>query len=290
VAKTRARALWSGSVSFGLVNIPVRLYTATAPHAVHFHELQRGTGQRIHHKRVAERSGREVAYQDIVKGYELQKNRYVAIEPEELEAIEPRKTHTLDIEAFVDLHEIDPIAWADTYYVGPGDQAGAAKSYELLRRGMEEMGKVAVGRFVMRTKGYLATVRPFGRGLALATMYYADEIRAFSEVVELPSRSEVAAKELALARQLIDSLAGPWRPESFEDTYQSRVKALIARKAKGEEIVREEAPAEPPEVVDLMEALKASLGGGRKAPARRAARGKAGTKRTGRKRREAAAA
>ena len=282
MATTRSRALWSGSISFGLVNIPIRLYSAVSPQAVHFHELQRGTGQRIHHKRVAERSGREVAYEDIVKGYEIQKNKYIPIEPEELDAIEPRKTRTLDIEAFVELHEIDPILWDQTYYVGPGEAVGAEKSYELLRRSMEEMGKVAIGRFVMRTKEYLATVRPFGHGLALATMFYADEIRDLSGLVELPRKAAVPGKELALARQLIESLAGPWEPKKYEDTYRERVQSLIERKAKGEEIVGEEAPEAPGEVIDLMEALKQSLApGGRKgAKAAKAARtakaGKAG--------------
>jgi DNA end-binding protein Ku len=267
MAKPRGRPLWSGSISFGLVNVPIRLFTATSPHTVHFHELQRGTGQRIHHKRVAERSGREVAYTDIVKGFELSKDRYVAIEPKELEAVEPRQTRTLDIEAFVDLQEIDPIYWDQTYYVGPGEGAGAEKSYELLRRTMVDTGKVGVGRFVMRTKQYLATVRPFGRGLALDTMFYADEIRDPAELGAEPPKVSVSEKELGLAKQLVGALSGPWEPKKYEDTYERRVRELIEQKARGETIASPEAPAETGEVVDLMAALKASLeSGGRRAP------------------------
>jgi DNA end-binding protein Ku len=186
------RAIWSGSISFGLVNIPVRLYTATVSHDIAFHQFQARTGQRIHNKRVAERSGREVPFDDIVKGYEVGKGKVVLVDPKELESLEPRRTRTIEIEQFVELKEIDPIVWEATYYVGPEGSQGAVKSYQLLRRAMEEEGKVGIGRFVMRTKEYLVTVRPFGRGLALETMFYADEIRDQEEAAGAPGKMNVA--------------------------------------------------------------------------------------------------
>jgi DNA end-binding protein Ku len=256
----KERAIWTGALSFGLVNIPVRLYSATASHDVAFHQFEEKTGQRIHLKRVAERSGREVPYQRIVKGYEVRKGKVVLIEPKELEAIEPRKTRTIDLEMFVDMHEIDPIYWNTTYYLGPEDTGGAAKSYELLRRAMEETGRVGVGRFVMRTKEYLTTIRPLGGGLALETMFYADEIRDQSEVVGSLKKLSVAPRELDMAKQLIKSLEDDWDPRKLKDTYRDRVMELIQKKARGEEIDVEPTAEPEQKVVDLMAALKASLG------------------------------
>jgi DNA end-binding protein Ku len=267
------RAIWTGSISFGLVNIPVRLYTAISPHDIGFHQFQAKTGQRIHYKRIAERSGREVPYEQIVKGYELAKGKIVLIEPEELETLEPKKTRAIEIEEFVNLDEIDPMIWDQTYYVGPDQGAGAAKSYEVLRRAMEDMGKVGVGRFVMRTKEYLTTVRPLGPGLVLETMFYADEIRDQEEASHLPKKPTVSARELALAKQLIGALETKWDLNKFEDTYRDRVRALIEKKARGEEIVREEEAEPEGQVIDLMEALKASLGGAGEKKGARAANG-----------------
>jgi DNA end-binding protein Ku len=272
----KGRAIWSGSISFGLVNIPVRLYTAIAPHDIAFHQVQAKTGQRIRYKRVAERSGREVPYEQIVKGYELDKGKLVLVEPEELETLEPKKTRTIEIEEFVDLHDIDPIVWDQTYYVGPDGSAGASKAYEVMRRAMDEMQRVGVGRFVMRTKEYLSTIRPLGPGLVLETMFYADEIRDQSEASQLPKKTTVSSREIALAKQLIGALETKWDLSKFKDTYRDRVRDLIEKKARGEEIVVEEAPEEPGEVIDLMEALKASLGGTNH---KRAPRGKSPRKR-----------
>ena len=267
------RAIWSGSISFGLVNIPVRLYTATVSHDIAFHQFQARTGQRIHNKRVAERSGREVPFEDIVKGYEVARGKVVMVDPKELEALEPRRTRTVEIEQFVELKEIDPIAWESTYYLGPEPSQGAVKSYHLLRRAMEEEGKVGIGRFVMRTKEYLVTVRPFGRGLALETMYYADEIRDQEEAAGSPGKMNVSPGELRMARQLIQAMSAPFALDEFKDTYRDRVENLLRRKARGEAIVYEEPPAEQGQVVDLREALKASLAAGAPAP-RSAARGR----------------
>src|ERR1051325_8606474 len=161
-----ARRVWSGSISFGLVNIPVKLYGATESHRVAFHEFEEGTGQRIHHKRVAERSGHEVPWDKIRKGFEVSKGRFVVLSDEELEAAEPEKTRTIDIEQFVKLDEIDPASWDQTYYVGP-DGAAAQKAYALLRQSMADRGRVAIGRFVMRTKEYVVCIRPLENLLAL---------------------------------------------------------------------------------------------------------------------------
>jgi DNA end-binding protein Ku len=271
----KRRPIWSGALSFGLVNVPVRLFSATASHDVRFHEYQAKTGQRIHHKRVAEKSGREVPYQQIVKGYEVGRGKVVLLDPEEIQALEPRRSRTIEIEQFVDLAQIDPIVWDAPYYLGPGDET-AAKSYELLRRAMLETNKVGVGRFVMRSKQYLITVRPLGRGLVLETMHFADEIRDQKEVTELPARVNVTARELGLARQLIEALSTEWDHSKFEDTFRDRVSALIEKKAKGQKIVAEEPAEEPGKVVDLMEALKASLQGGESHHSRNGSRPAAG--------------
>ena len=260
---SRRRPVWSGALSFGLVNVPVKLYSATASHDVHFHEYQAKTGQRIHHKRVAEKSGREVSYDDIVKGYEVSKGKVVLLEPEEIKALAPRRSRMIEIEQFVDLAEIDPIVWDSTYYLGPGDET-AAKSYELLRRAMDESGKVGIGRFVMRNKEYLVTARPLGKGLVIETMHYQDEIRDQKEAVtDLPSRVNVNPRELTMAKQLIEAMSTRWDHSKFQDRFRDDVQALIQKKARGQKIeVTEEAPAEG-QVVDLMEALKASLQGGK---------------------------
>jgi DNA end-binding protein Ku len=258
----KERAIWTGAISFGLVNIPVRLYSATKSHDVAFHQFEEKTGQRIHNKRVGERNGREVPYDKIVKGYEVSKGKVVLIEPKELETLEPKKTRTIELEQFVDMHEIDPIFWDQTYYLGPENSPGAQKSYQLLRRAMQEMERVGVGRFVLRTKEYLATIRPLGAGLALETMFFPDEIRDLDEVVGEGKKAAPAPRELTMAKQLIKSLEAKWDPRDLKDTYRDRVLDLIHRKARGEEIVREEQAEPDHKVIDLMEALKASLGSG----------------------------
>lgn len=253
-----ARAVYSGAISFGLVTVPVKLYSATSSHRISFHQLQRGTGERIRQKRVAESSEEEVDYADIVKGYEIGDGRWITLEREELEAVEPGRTRTIEITDFVDLAEIDPITWNKTYYLGPQEDVGAEKPYELLRRALESTGKAGIATLVMRGKQYLVTVRPLADVLALETMWFADEIRSTDEVENKPRDVEVTERELGMAEQLIDSLTEPWRPEKYRDSYRERVMELIESKARGEEIVvREE--AEPPQVGDLMEALRRSV-------------------------------
>ena len=254
-----ARAIWSGSISFGLVTIPVKMYSATSSHSVDFHQFEKGTGDRIRYKRVAEGSGKEVEYSDIVKGHEVEDGKYVIVTPEDLAAVEPTKSRTIDIEDFVDLDEIDPIYWNSTYYLGPAENVGAEKPYALLLKALKQSNKVAIARFVMREKQYLATIRPIGKDLlGLSTMYFADEVRGVDDVGNTPVSTRVTDKELAMAEQLIESLSDAWDPKKYRDTYTERVLDLIKRKAKGEDVVVEK-EERTPEVADLMEALRASV-------------------------------
>jgi DNA end-binding protein Ku len=257
-----ARAIWSGSVSFGLVNVPVKLYGAVTPKDVHFHQLEEDTGARIRYKRVSDETGEEVPYDHIVKGYEIARGTYVPIEPEELEAVEPEATHTVDIEDFVSLEDIDPVHYDDTYYLVP-DGAGAAKAYALLAKAMEETGRVAVGRFVMRTKQHLVAIRPLDGVLALHTLFYADELVDRADLEGVPSGTKVGKKELEAARRLVDSLTTDWDPSAYHDTYREEVLEMVQRKAEGEEVVTEAPKEHKAEVLDLMAALEASLAGRR---------------------------
>ena len=170
------RAIWSGSISFGLVNVPVKLYSAVHPQGLSFHQFQEGTNARVRNKRVSEKTGKEVAYDDIVKGYEVEKGHYVMVEPDELAEFNPRASRTIDIEDFVDLDDIDPIYYDNTYYLAPDDSDGARKAYALLLKSMGDQGKVAIGRLVMRNKQYLAAIRPLDGALAVSTMRFHDEV------------------------------------------------------------------------------------------------------------------
>jgi DNA end-binding protein Ku len=265
------RAIWSGAISFGLVNIPVKLYSAVSKKTVRFHQIDAESGGRVRQKRVGP-DGEEIAYEQIVKGYEIGPDRYVTISPEELEALEPQKTRTIDIEDFVDLEQIDPIYYDHPYYLAP--DTGAAKAYRLLVDAMEDSGKVAVARVVLRSKEHLVAIRPRDGALAMETMLFADE------VIPPESREELAAadgdvqtsdRELAMANQLIDSLASDFEPEKYRDEYRERVLDLIERKAQGETIVIEEPEAEPEKVPDLMAALEASIASAKK-PAKKSAK------------------
>ncbi|HUJ67285.1 MAG TPA: Ku protein [Acidimicrobiales bacterium] len=252
------RAIWSGSVSFGLVNVPVKLMTATSPKDVRFHQLHDTDGGRINQRRVCSLDGEEVEYQHIVKGYDLGGGRYVIVEPEELASIDVEASRTIDIEEFVDLSEIDPVYYERSYYLVPDGRA--EKPYALLVETMSRTGKVAIGRFVLRTKQYLATLRARDGVLVLATMLYADEVIE-PEELEVPTVSDTAPteRELDMAAQLVESLSAPFEPDKYHDDYREKVLALIEAKADGEVIATPEAPAAPAPVVDLMAALEASL-------------------------------
>ena len=265
-----ARSIWSGSISFGLVNIPINLFSATESHRVGFHEVEHGTTSRIRYKRVSEASGREVPWEKIDKAFEVRKGRYVILSDEELQAAEPHKSHTVEVERFVPLADIDPVNWDQTYYVAPDGEA-AAKAYALLRQAMENQSRVAIGRFVMRTKEYVVCVRPFGDGMALHTMYFPDEVRRIDDL-EIPRKARAGKQELALAEQLITSLSGPWDPSEYKDTFREKVMALVRRKDKGEEVAPAGGAGEEGgegKVIDLMAALKATLAAGPKAGAPR---------------------
>ncbi len=254
-----ARAIWSGAISFGLVNVPVKLYSATSPKAVRFHQLSNKTGARIRQKRVDSSTGEEVPYEEIVKGYELTPDRYVMITSEELEAFDPKATKTIDVEEFVDLAEIDPIFYDHSYYLAP--TAGGAKAYRLLLDAMREAGKVGIGKVVLRTKQQLCALRPNGDVLTLSTMLFGDEVLAPDRLDELDSviEAEASGRELVMAQQLIESLSADFDPSKYHDEYRERVLELIERKASGEEIAVQPQAEEPVAAPDLMAALEASL-------------------------------
>jgi DNA end-binding protein Ku len=254
-----ARAIWSGAISFGLVNVPVKLYSATSPKTVRFHQLSGKTGARIRQKRVDPTTDEEVPYEDIVKGYEITPDHYVLISSEELEALDPKATRTIDIEEFVDLADIDPIFYDHSYYLAPA--AGGAKAYRLLVDAMRESGKVGIGRVVLRSKQQLCALRPTGEALTLSTMLFGDEVLSPDRLDELESVSEAEAtdRELSMAQQLIESLSSDFEPDKYHDEYRARVLELIERKAAGEEIAVQPEAEEPAAAPDLMAALEASL-------------------------------
>jgi DNA end-binding protein Ku len=254
------RAIWSGSISFGLVNIPVKLYNAVSRKSVSFNQIDSRTGARIRYQKVSGADGSEVPNDAIVKGYELPSGEYVLIDDDELALLDPEAVRSIDIEEFVDLAEIDPIFYDSAYYLAP-DKA-TIKPYALLAEAMERSQKVGIARFVMRSKQYLAAVRPKDGKLLLSTMVYADEVNDTKGISELDGVAdiEVNERELAMAEQLIESLSAEFAPQKFEDTYRNRVLDLIERKAAGEtELVAAPQPVSPDKVVDLMAALEASV-------------------------------
>jgi DNA end-binding protein Ku len=267
------RAIWTGAISFGLVNVPVKLYSATSPKTVRFHQLSSKTGARIRQKRVDPSTGDEVPFEEIVKGYELSPDRYVLIEPEELDALDPKATKTIDIEEFVDLVEIDPIYYDHSYYLAPS--TGGAKAYRLLLEAMREAGKVAIGRVVLRSKQQLCALRPSGDVMMMVTMLFGDEVLPPDRIDELDALGEAEAtkRELTMAQQLIASLSSEFDPTKFHDEYRERVIDLIERKAAGEEIAVQPQAEEEAPAPDLMAALEASLAevrGGEEKPAAKA--------------------
>jgi DNA end-binding protein Ku len=266
-------ALWTGSISFGLVSIPVGLYPATEDHTIHFHQFEAGTSDRIHYARLNQRTGEEVPFDDIVKGYELGGGETVLVTPEELDEVSPERSSTIEISDFVDLTDIDPIFFRSTYYLAPKDDA-AAKPYKLLMTAMDKRGKAGISRFVMRNKEHLCTVRADRGMLVLETMYFADEIRDPAPVLgDSLHGVRTTQRELQMAMKLIDSLESPWRPDAYHDTYAEDVEALLARKQKGEDVVvdRDDDRANAP-VIDLMTALEQSVDRRRRRPTTKAPR------------------
>ena len=311
------QAVWTGELSFGLVNIPVKLYTATSPKRVRFHQYEAGTSRRIRYRRVAEGTdfhdqgsppveepdsidewepaGRdlsdspaaevddgvdepfeamredpedegEVPWQEIVKGYEIEPGRVVTVDTDELESLAPERSRVLEVEQFVDLASIDPVFFEKSYYVIPQRSPGTERPYWLLFRAMEETGKVAIGRFVMRTKEYLVAVRAAEHVLVLETLFYADEVRDPKEVW-VPTIEDPSERELQLARKFIEALAGDWEPARHRDTHRERLLDLLHSKAGEAKVIpeaeEEEAPVTP--ATDLMEILQASVDAARQA-------------------------
>jgi DNA end-binding protein Ku len=271
-----ARAIWTGSIAFGLVSIPVGVFSATEDHTIHFHQFQRGTSDRVRNKRVNERTGREVEFDEIVKGADVGHGEHVIVEPDELDSVAPGRSRSLEISDFVDLDEIDPIYFNRTYWLAPtGDEY--ARPYALLRQAMSATNRAAIGTFVMRGKEYLAAIRADADVLALQTLYFADEVRDPTELDNVPGKRAKGGsdKELDMATGLIESMSAPWKPERYRDSYQDRVRRLIKDKRKGREIVTESEPAEPTGMSDLLEALQRSVeaarGGAKKGGAKKGA-------------------
>ncbi len=303
-----ARAIWSGVISFGLVSIPVGLYTAVQEHEPSFHQFQQGTKDRIRYKRVNERTGREVDYGDIVRGAEVGDGEYVMLSDEDLDSVAPGKSRSLEITAFVDLADIDPVYFAKPYYLAPAGE-DTEKSYALLRDAMAEAGKAGIAMFVMHGKEHLAAVRADGDVLVLETLYFADEVRDPKSELDVPGRVRFRGQELKMATSLIESMAGDWRPTDYRDTYTDRVNELIESKRSGAEFRPSEGAPEPTNVVDLLEVLRRSVDdarsgrsgakaaakktsakktGAKKAAAKKAAANKAGTKQAAGKKASAA--
>ena len=257
-----ARAIWSGSISFGLLNVPVKLYSAVSKQTVRFRELREGDSSRVKHKRVAESDGKEVPYDKIVKGYEYAPDQYVVLTKDELSELEPQRSRAIEIQDFVDLDDIDPIYFEQPYYLGP--DKGAARAYALLVQAMKESRKVAIARFVLRNKEHLAAIRPMDDVLTLTTMRFHDEVTSpedlDGEVFEEEKPKKPEARELQMAKQLIESLTGEFKPNGYRDEYREELLDLLESKAAGKEVVS--APTEEPKPTkapDLMAALEESL-------------------------------
>ncbi|MFI8085825.1 Ku protein [Kitasatospora sp. NPDC086009] len=262
-----ARPVWTGVLTFGLVTVPVSLYTATQSHDVRFHQLQRGTSDRVRNKRVNERTGQEVGYEEIVKGYEVTAGEYVVVEPDELEQLSPGRSRTIDIAGFVDLDQVDPIFFDKTYYLGPKGRE-YQKVYALLVEALDHAGKAGLAMFAMRGKEYLTAIRSHGGLLELHTMHFADEVRdPRTEIDNLPEKTDLSTQEVKTAEQLIGMLALDWKPDEWHDTYEDQVKTLIQDKLAGRESAVSSGPApEATNVVDLMDALRRSLDTARQSP------------------------
>ncbi len=255
-----ARAIWSGSISFGLLNVPVKLYSAVARRSIGLREIRESDGARIRHRRVAEGTDEEVPYEKIQKAFEITEGNYVPISKDEMAALAPKKSRAIEVQDFVDITEIDPIYFDSPYYLGPAD--GAERAYSLLASAMEGSGKVAIARFVFRNKEHLAALRTDGGVLTLTTMRFADEVVPPAELEDvLPAeKPKVAKKEVEMAERLIDSLTSKFEPTAYRDEYREELLALIERKAEGKEILAPEtAEPEATKAPDLMAALEESI-------------------------------
>jgi DNA end-binding protein Ku len=271
-----ARAIWKGSISFGLVNIPVGLYSAESRDEIHFKLLDRRNMSPIHYKRVNEESGREVPWEETVRGYEFSDGKYVALTDEDLKRAAPEATQSIDISDFVDLDDISPLYFDKPYYLAP-DKKGA-KSYALLRETLRRTGKVGIAKVVIRTRQYLAAVVARGDVLTLELMRYAHELRDPKDLDVPHGKQGVSERELQMAERLVEGMVEKWDPEKYKDDYRRDLMKMIKERVEAGELEASSEPAPKPErpaggqVVDLMALLKSSLEGGAKKPAKKAAR------------------
>jgi DNA end-binding protein Ku len=287
------RAIWSGTISFGLLNVPVKLYSAVARRGISLREIRESDGARIKHRRVAEGTDEEVPYGEIVKAFEITPDRYVPLSKDEMAAMAPEKTRAIEVQDFVDLEQIDPIYFDSPYYLGPAE--GAEKAYSLLAKAMQESGKVAISRFVFRNKEHLAALRAGNGVLTLTTMRFADEVVPTAELEDvLPEgKQKVATKEVEMAEQLIDSLTTEFDPSAYRDEYREELLALIERKAEGKDVLAAPATEEPQptKAPDLMAALEESIAavkGGDKGKAKPKGKAKSAAKAPAKKKAKAA--
>ncbi len=265
------RVMWKGAISFGLVNIPVRMYTATTDKDIHFHMMAPDGHCRLRRKLQCPDTGKEYDFKDTARGFEISPNQYVLMDKQELEQLQPEAGRAIEIEDFISLEEIDPLRYEKAYYLGPGE--GGSKPYRLLVEAMQQTGRVGIARFVMRNKQHLAALRVSQGGLCLSTVHWPDEVLALPDVVELPEDA-VNKQQLKLATDLINSLTREFNPDDYQNTYRDKLKALIEQKAEGETIALDtEEPEQGAEIIDLMEALKRSLkqneGGDKKSKAKK---------------------
>lgn len=249
------RAIWTGAISFGLVNIPVKLYSATSSERLDFDMLHKEDLSPIRYARVCKRDGKEVAYQDIVKGYEYQKGEYVVVTADDFKKADAKKTSTIDILEFSDKKEIDPIYYEKPYFLGPAERA--EKPYILLRESLKKTGKVGIAKFVLRNKEHLAAVEAFGQIITLYQLRFAEEVRSAEEVT-VPAQ-DVAGEEVQMAVTLINQLTKPFEPGQYKDTYMSELKEIIEKKAQGKKIPTFGRPPRPTGSAELIKALRQSL-------------------------------
>jgi len=268
-----ARAIWKGAINFGLVHIPVSMWKATRPQDLHFRMLHEKDMVPVKQKRVCPADNKEVGPDDIIKGYEISKGEFVAIEDKELEAVAPENTHSIDIEDFVELEQVDPIYYETAYYLAP--ERGAAKPYGLLVAAMQESGKAAIARFVMRTKQHLVIMRAMENAISMSTLYYADEVMALEDVPGIPKEAHPTRQELEMAVRLIESMSRDFNPDDYEDTFREKVVEMLEQKAKGKRVSVPKHKEAPAKVIDLVSALQASLG---EAPAAEKSKKKAAAK------------
>ena len=257
-----ARTIWSGIISFGLVNIPVRMQTTVRKRELHFHQLHKKDNVRIKYKLVCPAENKEVPRDEIVRGYEIGPDQYVVVEDEELEAVAPEASRSIEIFKFVDLSEIDPIYFDRPYYLLPDKNAG--KSYGLFVEALEQSQKVGICKFIMRTKEYLAALRSIDGVICAEIMHFAEEVTQPADLEDRPERLEVNPKELKIAQQLIDALTDEFDPNEFHNEFIDRVEEMVEKKAEGEVITKPRVEKRPAKVIDLMDALERSLASAKK--------------------------